>query len=375
VRQVIKRRDTQLLACPPAPVGVLEGSRADVSFIAGLLVDKFCYHLPLYRQHQRLAMAGIKVSRAWLTQITQNALSLLEPIFDAQLASIRASRVKQMDETPIKAGLAGPGKMRSGYMWPVMGEEDEICFLFYPGRGGEYVKEALGDKPPDKAVLQSDGYSVYARYAQRTGILHAQCWAHCRREFFASGQIEPERAEEALQAIGALYAVEAEIREQGLQGEAKRARRQERSVPVAKQFFAWIDKQFERQGFLPSSPFTKALAYARERREGLTVYLNDPDIEIDTNALERALRVIPMGRKNWMFCWTELGAKQVGIIQSLLVTCKLHEIDPYDYLVDVLQRIGQHPASQVQALTPRMWKKLFAPSLLRSSLYQTTASA
>ena len=90
---------------------------------------------------------------------------------------------------------------------------------------------------------------------------------------------------------------------------------------------------------------TKALAYARERRFGLEVYLTDPDVPIDTNHLERALRAIPMGRKNWLFCWTELGAKHVGIMQSLIVTCRLHQIDPYDYLVDVLQRVGQHPAT------------------------------
>ncbi len=95
----------------------------------------------------------------------------------------------------------------------------------------------------------------------------------------------------------------------------------------------------------------------------------DSDVPIDTNHLERALRVIPMGRKAWMFCWTELGAKHVGIMQSLIVTCRLHEIDPYDYLVDVLQRVGQHPASRVDELTLRLWKQNFAANPLRSPLH------
>ena len=120
---------------------------------------------------------------------------------------------------------------------------------------------------------------------------------------------------------------------------------------------------------MPSNPFLSALAYIRERREGLEVYLNDPDVAIDTNHLERALRVIPMGRRNWLFTWTELGAKHIGMVQSLLVTCRLHDIDPYDYFVDVLLRIGQHPASQVQQLTPRLWKQLFADKPLRSDLH------
>jgi len=101
--------------------------------------------------------------------------------------------------------------------------------------------------------------------------------------------------------------------------------------------------------------------------------LSDPDVQIDTNHLERALRAIPLGRKNWMFSWTELGAKHVGIVQSLLVTCRLHDIDPYDYFVDVLQRVGQHPASKVGQLTPRCWKELFADKPLRSDLYDLAA--
>jgi transposase len=104
------------------------------------------------------------------------------------------------------------------------------------------------------------------------------------------------------------------------------------------------------------------------------VYLDDPDVAIDTNAIERALRVIPMGRKNWLFCWTELGAHQIGVIQSLLVTCKLHDIDPYDYLVDVLQRISEHPNSKIEELTPRRWKELFASNPMRSALHQTVAN-
>ena len=115
---------------------------------------------------------------------------------------------------------------------------------------------------------------------------------------------------------------------------------------------------------------TKALAYARNRRVALEVFLTDPAVPVDTNHLERTLRPIPMGRKNWNFCWTELGAKHVGILQSLLTTCRLHNVDPYDYLVDVLQRIDQHPAASVDQLTPRLWKEHFSKSPLRSDLHQ-----
>jgi transposase len=373
VRTVLKRRATQQLVCAPAPDGVIEGSRADVSFIAGMIVDKFAYHLPLYRQHQRLAAAGMRVSRPWLTQLMQTAVSLLEPIHDAQLLGILADRVKAMDETPIKAGLAGVGKMKAAYFWPIYGAYDEICFLYYPDRSAKNVADALGLEPPPGAVLLTDGYAAYTHYARKVGLTHAQCWAHTRRAFFEARAIEPRRCEHALQMIGELYMVEADIRSRGLIAQAKRAERQRRSRPQVDAFLGWVDQQFDSQGFLPSSPLTKALAYVRERREGLQVYLDDPDVPIDTNHLERALRAIPMGRKNWMFCWTELGAQHVGMVQSLLTTCKLHEIDPYDYLVDVLQRVGQHPASRVAELTPRRWKQLYAANPLRAALHEIDA--
>ncbi len=369
VRPVLKLRESGKLVSIPAPEGIIKGSRADVSFLAGVVVDKFAYHQPLYRLHRKLADQGFKLSRPWLTQLMQQTIEALMPIFDAQFDSIRLSRVKCMDETPIKAGVASPGKMKAAYFWPIYGELDEICFKFYPDRSAKNVEDALGLSPPDGAVLLTDGYAAYKQYANKAGLTHAQCWAHTRRKFFDSQDIEPERAKQALDMIGELYVIEARLREQELTGEAKKAIRQREAKPLVNKFFTWVQKQFDSQGLLPSSPLTKALSYVHERREGLEAYLNDPDVPIDTNHLERALRAIPMGRKNWLFCWTETGAEHVGVVQSLLTTCRLHDIDPYEYLVDVLQRVKTHPPLQMGELTPRRWKELFAQNPKRSVLH------
>ncbi len=136
------------------------------------------------------------------------------------------------------------------------------------------------------------------------------------------------------------------------------------------EFFARVQRPFEDQGLLPSNPMTQALAYAGTRRAVLEVFLTDPDVAVDTNHLARA----PCGRYPWvaksgLSAWTELGAKHVGIVQSLLVTCRLHDIDPYTYLVDVLQRAGDHPASRVAGLSPRLWKQHCAANPLRSVLH------
>jgi transposase len=377
VRPVVKLARTGQLSTPAAPPAVLPGSYADVSLLAGILIDKLRYHLPLYRQHQRLSAAGITVSRASLTSWVHRTAELLEPIYEAQLASILAGRIVAMDETPIRAGRqkgsgkGRPGRMRTGYFWPLYGERDEVAFPFAPTRAHAHVEAILEGFA---GTLLSDGYEAYARYAERCkALVHALCWAHARRGFVKAEDVEPVRAAHALERIRVLYEIEREIAARRLDGAAKLAVRGERSRPVVEAFFAWLEEELVQQALLPTNPFTKAALYALERRKGLEVFLTDPDVPLDTNHLERALRPIPMGRKAWLFCWTELGAQGVGQLQSLITTCGLQGVDPYIYLVDVLQRIDTHPFSQVDQLTPRRWKEHFADAPLRSLLDRATA--
>jgi transposase len=366
VRKVTKRKDTGTISCPPAPAGVLGKSHADVSFLAGLVIDKLQYHLPLYRQHQRLAHSGIEVSRPWLTQLVHKTASLLEPVYQAQLDSIRESSVVAMDETPIKASRKCRGKMKTTYYGPLYGEQDEVAFAWFSSRAGPNVKTLLGDF---SGTLLSDGYSAYASYvAQAKDIVHAQCWAHARRHFCEAEDAEPTLVAEALERIGLLYRAEREIAEAELAGAKKLAHRVEHAKPVVEAFFDWCEDTLADQALLPSNPLTKALGYTLKRRIELSVYLSDPEVAIDTNHLERTIRSIALGRRNWMFCWTEIGAHYVGILQSLITTCRLHRIHPYDYLVDVLQRIDTHPAKDVRLLTPRLWKEHFADNPLRAPL-------
>lgn len=215
VRPVVKLLDTQELHCPSAPEGVIQNSRADVSFIAGIMVDKFEWHLPLYRQHLRLVAQGFKLTRQWLTQLVTQGAQLLELIYEALLESIRTSRVKAMDEVPIKAGLnkkeGGQGQMGSGYFWPIYGEQGEVCFPYFESRRAEHVQQALGLMHSSDSVLLTDGYAAYSRYAKLTGVAHAQCWAHTKRGFFEAQDVEPEVATQAMEYIAAMYKVEEHI--------------------------------------------------------------------------------------------------------------------------------------------------------------------
>lgn len=350
-------------------MNVLERSMADVSLLVGLLIDKFQYHLPLYRQHQRLSAAGITLSRATLTNYVRRAIALLEPIVDAQRDSALRSKVLAMDETPTKAGKSKKkrGKMHQGYYWPIYGDQDEVVFTYSDSRARRVIEAILNDS--FSGTLLSDGYSAYASYvAKAEGIEHAQCWVHTRRQFFEAQDDEPELAAEMLARIALLFQFEQECKDKDLNGEQKREHRITYSKPVVDSIVERVDDLVQERALLPSAPFTKALGYLRNRVIALRVFLENPNVPLDTNHLERTLRVIPMGRKNWMFSWTELGAEQVGIIQSLICTCKLHGIDPYVYLTDVLQRVAIHPAKDVAQLTPRLWKEHFADDPMQSDL-------
>ena len=243
-----------------------------MSFIAGLLVEKYRYHLPLYRQHQRLEASGVTVSRGTLTNLEQRAGQLLQPVAHEVLDS----------------------------------------------------------------------------------------W-------------EPEATKEALKQIGALYKVEDDIRRQGLEGNTLRDYRQQKAKPLVDQFFEWNREQLQRLDLVPGNPLSKALGYVHKREKELQVYLNDPTVAIDTHHLERGLRCIPMGRKNWMFCWTKEGADRclstnVAVFQTLITSCLLAGIDPCKYLVDVLQRISLHPARDIRELIPRLWKEKFGANPLKVDL-------
>lgn len=365
IQPVVKQLSTGDITSVTAVSGVFEKSIADVSFLVGMLIDKFLYHQPLYRQHQKLKLNGITLARSTLTQLTHRTAELLRPIYDAQWESALLSKVLAMDETPVKAGHKKKGKLQQAYYWPVLGDKDEICFAFAASRGKKVTEKLLSGF---KGTLLTDGYNVYERYAKRYNIEHAQCWVHARRYFVKAEKYEPELVQEALEMIAKLYKTEKAIAGKNISGEDIARYRQKDCKPLVDTFFDWCKRQCENPQRLPSDKLSKALNYVMNREKSLRVFLKNPDVVLDTNALERGLRVIPMGKKNWMFCWTEIGAEYVGIIQSLVVTCRMHDINPSIYLVDVLQRMDSHPASAVHELTPRLWKEKFAANPMISDV-------
>ena len=179
-RPVVRHKMEQTVKSSEAPTNVLDGCYADVSLLAGLMVDKGVYHLPLYRQHQRMIDSGIHISRATLTNWIQKGIELLKPIYRAQLKSILASKTLAMDEVPIKAGRKSKGKMKQTYYWPMFGDNDEIAFTWSNSKGFVHAKNQLNGF---SGVLLTDGYAAYTRTVKElnkkeNNVIHAACWVH-----------------------------------------------------------------------------------------------------------------------------------------------------------------------------------------------------
>ena len=302
-----------------------------------------------YRQHQRLHDSGIVVSRSSLNTWASRAIDLLVPVFEAQNQSVLQSRVLAMDETSIKAGRKSRGKMRTGWLWPVYGDRDEVVFHYAPSREHRHVRAFLGQFA---GTLLSNGYEGYAAYArERAGqVIHAQCWGHSRRFFERAKDIEPEAVAEALALIGTMYRHERQIRKDALTGSAKHRYRNTHIRPVLEAFWKWCQERCERPELLPKSPLAKALHYVRERRDALEVFLNDPNVPLDT--AERALRGIALGRKSWLFAGSDRGGERAAVMYTLIGTAKLNDVDPQAWLADVLDRIAEQSQTRLHELLP-----------------------
>lgn len=359
-RPRVKIKETNKIVEPPPSPSVIRGSFMEPEFLAGIVVDKILYHLPLYRIHQRLKDGGIWIARSSLTNAFHAVGDLLQPIFHHHLESVLASATLLADETPVKVGFdLQKHKMHTAYFWGLLGDRNEIAFLSHQSRSHDIVPQIL---KTFSGTLVTDDYAAYRKYAEKTpGVIQALCWSHTRRYFDRAKESEIEKSSWILDRIGQLYAVEADIREKNLTGQKKLGYRTEYSSPVVDSIFDWLRKEAQDKSNLPSSPFMKGVSYSLDNETGLHQFLNNPEIPLDTNALERANKSVATGRKNWLFCATEIGSEYVALLHSLLFSARLLDIDPYEYLIHVLKNIRNTPTENLHNLTPRIWKENRSP--------------
>lgn len=341
---------------------------AGPGLLAHVLVSKYCDHLPLNRQSDIYAREGVSLSRSTLADWVGESSALLKPLVEALKAHVLGGNKLHADDTPVPVLCPGRGTTKQGRLWAYVRDDrpsgsetpPAAWFAYTPDRKAKHPAEHLKDF---HGTLQADGYAGFERLFNAADPNHpiqeAVCWAHARRKFYdIHVATKSPLAEEALQRIGDLYAVEESIR--GASAETRKRTRQARAGPKLVELKRWCESTLRK---VPKkSEIAGAIRYALSRWAALVRYCDDGRVEIDNNAAERALRAVALGRKNYLFAGSDTGGDRAAAIYSLVGTAKLHGIDPEAYLRHVLERIAEHPINRIDELLP--WN--LAPQLQRS---------
>jgi transposase len=345
----------------PAPERLIKGGLPTEAMVAYVLVAKYAWHLPLYRQAQMLLAQGLDIKRAILAFWVGYAAAELKPLYLRLRELILTSGKIAADETVAPVLDPGRGRTKKGYFWAIARDDrpwggtdpPAIAYSYAPGRGAVHGLKLLDHY---RGVVQCDGYAAYktiAGAAKGEAIVLAFCWAHLRRGFFdiAKGGNAPI-ASEALERLAALYAIEKTIR--GKSPDERRVVRQEKSKPLVLALKTWFEQQLMRVS--GKSLIAEAIRYGLNHWDGLVRFLDDGRIELDTNIVERGIRPIVLNRKNALFAGHDQGAENWACIASLIETCKLHGVDPQAYFTDVLNKlVNLWPDSRLDEFMPWAW--------------------
>jgi transposase len=339
----------------PAPARLIAGGIPTEATVAHVLVSKYADHLPLYRQAQIFARQGIDLERSTLADWVGRAAWHLRPVHERLLAHIRAASKIFADETTAPVLDPGRGRTKTGQLWAYARDDrpwggadpPAVAFVYAPDRKAERPQAHLAGFT---GVLQVDGYAGYRALAGKNDVQLAFCWSHVRRRFYELAAAGPAPiASEALQRIAALYEIEKGIR--GRAADERRTVRQEKLRPLMVALEPWLREKLSL--ISQKTKLAEAIRYALSRWEGLTRFIDDGRIEIDSNVVERAIRPIALNRKNALFAGSDGGGDHWAIIASLIETCKLNGVDPQTYIADVLTKIvNLHPNSQIDDLMP-----------------------
>ena len=337
-----------------APSRPIERSLAGPGLLAHVLVSKYCDHLPLYRQSQIYARAGVELDRSTLAEWVGGSSRLLAPLVEALRRHVLAADKLHADDTPVPVLAPGLGKTKTGRLWTYVRDDRPagdstpaaVWFAYSPDRKGEHPQSHLNNFT---GTLQADGYAGFDQIYEAGRIQEAACWAHVRRKFYDLEVAHKSPvATEAVERIAELYAIEKEIR--GRPPDQRREVRNTRSRSLLESLKQWFEETLGKLS--RKSDTAMAVRYALGRWEALMRFCDDGRIEIDNNAAERALRVVALGRKNFLFAGSDGGGESAAAIYSLIGTAKLNGIDPESYLRNVLSRISEHPIKRIEELLP-----------------------
>jgi transposase len=348
----------------PAAARLVEGGLPTEALVADVIVSKYAWHLPLYRQSQMMATEGIEIDRSTLAHWVGFAAFELRPVYERLIVLLKRSGKLFADETRCPVLDPGRGRTKTGYLWAIARDDrpwggadpPAVAYMYAPGRGAEHaIRHLCGFR----GTLQVDAYVAYKQLSdpKRVGgpIVLANCWGHFRREFYdiAKDGNAPIAAE-ILHRIAALYAIEDDIR--GRNAGERRNERQASTKPLVDALELLLKQQLARLS--KGSTLAKAIRYGLNHWDGLCRFLDDGRVEMDSNTVERSIRPLALNRKNALFAGSDEGAENWACIASLIECCKLNDVNPHAWMTDTLTKlVNRWSATRIDELMPWNYAK------------------
>lgn len=353
-----KTPEDRRIICARLPLAPVNRCMAGASVLTDIIIGKFMYHLPFYRQIQQYKESGITISDSTMGGWYEAAVEKLKLLYDILRQHILQSEYIQIDESVLPVIDSEKHKARKGYEWCVRDAIRGAVMFYYDrgSRGGKVAREILGAY---KGAVQCDGYDAYDQFEKNDNITVYGCWAHARRKFVDALNENNRLATEALCFIRKIYKVESDANKAGLNADERKEQRLKISYPTIRLFETWMKETYLK--VLPNSKMGDAIEYTYSLLPRLSRYVNDGRINIDNNLIENATRPLALGRKNYLFCGNDASAYRAAIVYSLISTCKAVDVDPRTWMEDVLRKIPYYQRDQrdLAELLPFNWKNRY----------------
>ena len=353
-----KTPEDRRIICARLPLAPVNRCMAGASVLTDIIIGKFMYHLPFYRQIQQYKESGITISDSTMGGWYEAAVEKLKLLYDILRQHILQSEYIQIDESVLPVIDSEKHKARKGYEWCVRDAIRGAVMFYYDrgSRGGKVAREILGAY---KGAVQCDGYDAYDQFEKNDNITVYGCWAHARRKFVDALNENNRLATEALCFIRKIYKVESDANKAGLNADERKEQRLKISYPTIRLFETWMKETYLK--VLPNSKMGDAIEYTYSLLPRLSRYVNDGRINVDNNLIENAIRPLALGRKNYLFCGNDASAYRAAIVYSLISTCKAADVDPRTWMEDVLRKIPYYQRDQrdLAELLPFNWKNRY----------------
>lgn len=353
-----KTPEDRRIICARLPLAPVNRCMAGASVLTDIIIGKFMYHLPFYRQIQQYKESGITISDSTMGGWYEAAVEKLKLLYDILRQHILQSEYIQIDESVLPVIDSEKHKARKGYEWCVRDAIRGAVMFYYDrgSRGGKVAREILGAY---KGAVQCDGYDAYDQFEKNDNITVYGCWAHARRKFVDALNENNRLATEALCFIRKIYKVESDANKAGLNADERKEQHLKISYPTIRLFETWMKETYLK--VLPNSKMGDAIEYTYSLLPRLSRYVNDGRINVDNNLIENAIRPLALGRKNYLFCGNDASAYRAAIVYSVISTCKAVDVDPRTWMEDVLRKIPYYQRDQrdLAELLPFNWKNRY----------------